>query len=226
MQCLTCKESARCQNCFGPLAVKNKNTSPECKWCNKTVVNWFCKYCKSTKYVTSVPGQVKIVEELGKSFPGVKILTSGGKSILRKVSDEKVIVVATPGAEPLSKNGYQASVVLDAFLTLARPTLSCEEEALRKWLHVCSLTKSRKLGGVVYLTLYSSNRILQSLLKNKSDWFNKRVLDERESTLIKPKNTNLVISGQIEEINVIINDFQKRENISIIGPRKIGRAHV
>ena len=219
LQCLSCKESARCQNCFGPLAVKNKNTSPECKWCNKTVVNWFCKYCKSTKYVTSVPGQVKIVEELGKSFPGVKILTSGGKSILRKVSDEKVIVVATPGAEPLSKNGYQASVVLDAFLTLARPTLSCEEEALRKWLHVCSLTKSRKLGGVVFLTLYSSNRVLQSLLKNKSDWFNKRVLDERESTLIKPKNSNLVISGQISEINEIIDDLQKREDISIIGPR-------
>ncbi len=75
LQCSSCRESARCNGCSGPLLTKQKNSAPECKWCGKVASSWRCRYCNTREFRISVVGQTKTVEELGKSFPGVNILT-------------------------------------------------------------------------------------------------------------------------------------------------------
>ncbi len=87
LQCTSCRESARCNGCSGPLLTKQKNSAPECKWCGKVASSWRCRYCNTREFRISVVGQTKTVEELGKSFPGVNILTSGGTTILRNVEE-------------------------------------------------------------------------------------------------------------------------------------------
>ena len=50
------------------------------------------------------------------------------------------MVIATPGAEPISPGGY-AAVVLDASAILGRPELWAPEEAMRRWFNVLSLVR-------------------------------------------------------------------------------------
>ena len=218
LQCLECRESLKCKNCSGPLHKFNKDSALECKWCVKIETFWQCPYCRSTKYITSVSGQKKIVEEIGKAFPGVKIITSGGKNILRKVSNENAIVVATPGAEPICEGKYSSLVIIDSFLYLSRAGLSSNEDIYRKWINAISLVKDEKNGGKFYVNLDASNKILQSLIKKLSDWYLNFELKVREQTKLYPINDTYVLNGSINEINEINSELTKIEDLTILGP--------
>ena len=219
IQCSSCRESARCTSCSGPLLTKQKSSAPECKWCGKIASSWRCRFCNSRDFRTSVVGQTKTVEELGKSFPGVGIITSGGKSILREIEQQNAIVVATPGAEPKTKNGYSAAILLDAYLLLGVPTLAAAEEALRKWLKVISLVKSESNKGQIFVTSESNNRVVQALVKHDPNWLieNERML--REETKLHPYLTTISLKGDLTEINQLLERFKTDSSLAVIGPR-------
>ena len=218
LQCLECRESLRCNKCSGPIFKSNKNDALQCKWCSKTVTFWQCQYCKSTKYVTTVSGQKKIVEEIGKSFPGVKIITSGGQNILRKIKNERCIVVATPGAEPVPEIPYSALIVIDAYLFLAKAGLSSNEDTYRKWINAISLVSKKSDGGKVFINLDTNNRIIQSFIKKTSDWYLDYEYRIRKETNLYPVKDTYVVTGQINEINEINTELDKIEGLLTLGP--------
>ncbi len=218
LQCLECRESLKCKNCSGPLHKTNKDSALECKWCVKVETFWQCPYCRSTKYLTSVSGQKKIVEEIGKAFPGVKIITSGGKNILRKVNNENAIVVATPGAEPVCEDKYSSLVIIDSFLYLSRAGLSTNEDNYRKWINAISLVKNEKNGGKFFINLEGTNKILQSLIKKLSDWYLSSELEIREQTNLYPISDTYVLNGLINEINEINTEISKIQGLTLLGP--------
>ena len=218
LQCLDCRESLRCSKCFGPLFKGDKNESLQCKWCAKSVTFWQCQYCKSTKHTTTVSGQKKIVEEIGKSFPGVKIVTSGGKNILRKIKNEKCIVVATPGAEPLSDDPYSTLIVIDAFLYLAKGGLSSNEDTYRKWINAISLVDKKSNNGKVFINLDTSNRIIQSFIKRSSDWYLEQEFEIRKELKMYPINDTYVITGMLHEINEINSELSGIGEFMALGP--------
>jgi primosomal protein N' (replication factor Y) len=219
LQCSSCRESARCNGCSGPLLTKQKNSAPECKWCGKVASSWRCRYCNTREFRISVVGQTKTVEELGKSFPGVNIMTSGGTTILRVVEESNSIIVATPGAEPKTPNGYSAAILLDAYLLLGVPSLAASEEALRKWLHLFTLLKPESEGGKVFITSESTNRVVQALIKHDPNWLinNEQVL--RAETKLHPSVTTISLKGDLKEINQLLETFNNDVSISVMGPR-------
>jgi primosomal protein N' (replication factor Y) len=219
LQCLNCRESVRCNSCSGPLSIKGKDGVPECKWCGKVATKWRCPYCHESKFRISVVGQTKTVEELGKSFPGVKIITSGGKTIIRNIDEKNSIVVATPGAEPRVLGGYAAAVLLDAYLLLGVPSLSCNEEALRKWLNVVSLVKPESSQGVVFITGHSNNRVVQSLLKKDPLWLLDHELVLRNQTKLHPSLTTISLTGDLKELTQLNEIFKKDTDFNVLGPR-------
>lgn len=219
LQCSKCRESARCTECSGPLLTKQKNGSPECKWCGKMASNWKCRFCNSRDFRITVIGQTKTVEELGKTFPGIKIVTSGGSNILREIDLENCIVVATPGAEPVTKNGYSAAVLLDAYLLLGVPSLAASEECLRKWMRVITLVRSESQNGKVYITSDSSNRIVQALIKRDPNWLIDNERELREQTKLHPSLTTISLKGDLVEINQLLEKFKNETHLSILGPR-------
>ena len=219
LQCSNCKESARCVDCNGPLILKQKNSAPECKWCARIASKWKCKFCESKDFRITVIGQTKTVEELGKSFPGVKILTSGGSSILRQVDTDNSIIVATPGAEPKEINGYSAAVLLDAYLLLGVPSLAATEECLRKWINLFSLVKPQSEGGKVYITSDSTNRVVQSLIKRDPNWLIDSERKLRHDTKLHPSLQTISLKGDLVEISQLNELFKSDEQISILGPR-------
>jgi primosomal protein N' (replication factor Y) len=219
LQCSSCRESARCNGCSGPLLTKQKNSAPECKWCGKVASSWRCRYCNTREFRISVVGQTKTVEELGKSFPGVNILTSGGTTILRNVEENNSIVVATPGAEPKTPNGYSAAILLDAYLLLGVPSLAASEEAIRKWLHLFTLLKPESAGGKVFITSESTNRVVQALIKHDPNWLINNEQELRAETKLHPSVTTISLKGDLTEINQLLETFSKDDSISVMGPR-------
>lgn len=219
LQCSKCRESARCTECAGPLLTKQKNASPECKWCGKIASVWKCRFCNSRDFRITVIGQTKTVEELGKSFPGVHIVTSGGANILRQIDNEKSIIVATPGAEPIAKHGYSAAVLLDAYLLLGVPSLAASEEGLRKWMHVLTLVKPESEKGKVFITSDSSNRIVQSLIKRDPNWLVDNERELRKETKLHPSITTISLKGDLNEITQLQEIFKADKELSILGPR-------
>jgi primosomal protein N' (replication factor Y) len=166
-----------------------------------------------------VVGQTKTVEELGKSFPGVEIVTSGGKSILREIDQQNAIVVATPGAEPKTKSGYSAAILLDAYLLLGVPSLAAAEEALRKWLKVLSLVRSESNKGQIFITSESNNRVVQALIKHDPNWLIENERKLREETKLHPYLTTISLKGDLTEINQLLEKFKNDASLSVIGPR-------
>jgi primosomal protein N' (replication factor Y) len=219
LQCSSCRESARCNGCSGPLLTKQKNSAPECKWCGKVASSWRCRYCNTREFRISVVGQTKTVEELGKSFPGVNILTSGGATILRNVEESNSIIVATPGAEPKTPNGYSAAILLDAYLLLGVPSLAASEEALRKWLHLFTLLKPESDGGKVFITSESTNRVVQALIKHDPNWLIDNEQELRTETKLHPSVTTISLKGDLKEINQLLETFNNDVSISVMGPR-------
>ena len=219
LQCSSCRESARCNGCSGPLLTKQKNSAPECKWCGKVASSWRCRYCNTREFRISVVGQTKTVEELGKSFPGVNILTSGGTTILRNVEENNSIIVATPGAEPKTPNGYSAAILLDAYLLLGVPSLAASEEAIRKWLHLFTLLKPESAGGKVFITSESTNRVVQALVKHDPNWLINNEQELRTETKLHPSVTTISLKGDLKEINQLLETFNKDASISVMGPR-------
>jgi primosomal protein N' (replication factor Y) len=219
LQCSSCRESARCNGCSGPLLTKQKNSAPECKWCGKVASSWRCRYCNTREFRISVVGQTKTVEELGKSFPGVNILTSGGATILRNVEESNSIIVATPGAEPKTPNGYSSAILLDAYLLLGVPSLAASEEALRKWLHLFTLLKPESDGGKVFITSESTNRVVQALIKHDPNWLINNEQELRTETKLHPSVTTISLKGDLIEINQLLETFNDDASISVMGPR-------
>jgi primosomal protein N' (replication factor Y) len=149
----------------------------------------------------------------------VNILTSGGATILRNVEESNSIIVATPGAEPKTPNGYSAAILLDAYLLLGVPSLAASEEALRKWLHLLSLLKSESDGGKVFITSESTNRIVQALIKHNPNWLINNEQELRAETKLHPSVTTISLKGDLKEINQLLETFNSDSSISVMGPR-------
>jgi len=142
LQCGTCRASARCPKCAGPLGRTSQQTAPSCRWCASVAVDWQCAECGGTSLRAGVVGAGRTAEELGRAFPGVAVRTSGGDHVLAQVPNKPLLVVATPGAEPVAEGGYGAALLLDGWALLGRAELRAGEEALRRWLGAAALVCS------------------------------------------------------------------------------------
>ena len=86
-----------------------------------------CPECGGFRLRSSVVGARRTAEELGRAFPEVVVRTSGGAEVLDRVPDTPALVIATPGAEPVTERGYAAALLLDAWALLDRPRLDAGE---------------------------------------------------------------------------------------------------
>lgn len=148
--CRSCEEVAHCHICRGPIR-KNSENSFSCRWCNALSVQLVCQ-CKSTDFRFGRPGSSRTASELGKSFPGSKVVEATGEKIISRVSGKNTLVVATPGAEPLASKGYAAVIILDASIALSKQTLRSRETAVRIWSNAISLLSDEGRGVLAGIT--------------------------------------------------------------------------
>lgn len=139
MRCVDCGESARCRVCGGPLHQKRHGGILSCNWCGAPEAAWRCKNCQSTRIRPAGAGANRTAEELGRAFPGVRIVVADGERSIQAIGAAPAIVVATRGAEPIAAGGYRAVLLLDGDRMVARESLRVGEDCLRWWSDAAAL---------------------------------------------------------------------------------------
>lgn len=139
LACADCGQMARCLRCEGPLAQKSARAVPACAWCGALAVDWHCDNCEGTRLRFVGTGATRTAEDLGRAFPGVRIILADGERPILAVGPEPALVIATRGAEPVAAGGYRAVLLLDGERMVARESLRVGEDCLRWWSNAAAL---------------------------------------------------------------------------------------
>ena len=219
--CDNCRQMVRCFKCNGPVGMKvspNAGRQLVCSWCATLILGWKCPNCHSTRLRAPAAGSARTAEELGRAFPGHRIISSSGNRIIESVDENPSIVVATPGAEPVAEFGYSAAVLLDGDRMLSRPDLRAGEETLRRWLNAVSLVRQAADGGTVCVVGENSDRAVQSLVQLDPAKFAVREFRDRVEAGFPPAKKMVRIQGS----NEAVSDFAKHLPVSgetvMLGP--------
>ncbi len=148
LACGECRQSARCGRCQGPLSQKAARSTPACSWCGALAVDWACDNCAGTRMRFVGAGAGRTAEELGRAFPGVKVIVADGERPVTRIGSGPALVVATRGAEPIAAGGYRAILLLDGERMAARESLRVGEDCLRWWSNAVALAAQ---GAPTYL---------------------------------------------------------------------------
>lgn len=133
LRCGECGAATRCRHCAGPLQLQHANAAPSCLWCGRQERSFRCTECGSSRLSRVGSGTSRTAEELGRAFPGVRVVVADGERRVLEVDDRPGLVVATRGAEPVAAGGYRAVLLLDGERMIARETLRIAEDCLRWW---------------------------------------------------------------------------------------------
>jgi primosomal protein N' (replication factor Y) len=139
LRCADCGTAARCRRCGGPLRQRRSGAPPSCTWCGAIETGWRCPNCSGSKLRTAGAGARRTAEELGRAFPGTRIVVSDGDRPLVELDDRPALVIATRGAEPVAAGGYRAVLLLDGERMVARESLRVGEDVLRWWSDAAAL---------------------------------------------------------------------------------------
>lgn len=137
--CAQCRHPARCAHCAGPLQARRPGAVPECAWCGRAARGWACPECSSTTVRMASAGTERTADELGRAFPGTRIIVADGEHPVLTVDARPALVVATRGAEPIADRGYRAVVLLDGDRMLLADDLRIGESCLRWWSNAAAL---------------------------------------------------------------------------------------
>lgn len=149
LACTECAQSARCRRCEGPLQQASAKAIPACAWCGAIAVDWRCDNCNGTRMrLVGVAGASRTAEDLGRAFPGVRVIVADGERPILRVGPQPALVIATRGAEPIAEGGYRAVLLLDGERMAARESLRVAEDCLRWWSNAIALAAP---GAASYL---------------------------------------------------------------------------
>ncbi|MFB7842474.1 primosomal protein N' [Microbacterium sp. NPDC056052] len=137
--CASCRAPARCTSCGGPLGAAHRGATPVCAWCGRGARLWACGSCGGETVRLAASGSERTAEELGRAFPGIRVIVADGNHPIERIDAKPALVVATRGAEPLAEGGYRAVVLLDGSRMLQAPELRIGESCLRWWSNAAAL---------------------------------------------------------------------------------------
>jgi primosomal protein N' (replication factor Y) len=138
------------------------------------------------------------VEEIGKAFPGRRVVLSTTDSGADTEIDEKCIVISTYSTLVQAKIGYAGIVLLEGEEMLARQFIRAEEELFNLWLNVLSLARP---GAEIFLSLPSSNPISQAIIAGKPTKFMQYLNKDRLETNLPPYVRIIQIEGEIRALS-------------------------
>ncbi len=216
--CARCRERARCAACGGPLALASVGAAPRCGWCGTADERWRCSRCGHSGIRALVTGAGRTAEELGRAFPGVPLITSGGAAMILAVPGSPALVVATPGAEPRTVGGYAAALLLDGWMLLGRPSLRAAEETLRRWMNAAALVRTGPAGGRVVVVADSAIPAVQALIRWDPVTHSERELDERAELRFPPAVRIASVSGPRDAVEAMLADTELPPGAELLGP--------
>lgn len=223
MSCGNCRAPARCRQCNGPLGLPagraDRPSVVTCQWCGRPETNFRCHECGSQKLRAVVLGSERTAEELGRAFPGVQVITSGGSRVLDEVPEQAALVVATPGAEPqVADGGYGAAVLLDTWALLGRADLRAGEDTLRRWAHVAALVQPHAQGGEVVVAADAGLAPVQALIRWDMVGAARTELLQRREVRFPPTVHMAVVDGPLHTADAFLDGLRLPRGAEVLGP--------
>jgi len=221
LACADCRQSARCQVCEGPLGQKTSRSVPACGWCGAIAAHWKCSNCESEKLRVIGSGATRTAEDLGRAFPGVRIIIADGERQILHVGPEPALVIATRGAEPLAAGGYRAVLLLDGESLVARESLRVGEDCLRTWSNAAALAAHRApvmlvgVGGALATALATWRQ---------ADYARSELADRRQLRF-PPAVRVATVSGSLQAVADAVAAVPG-EPTDLLGPVEIGEGLV
>ncbi|MFM1984454.1 MAG: hypothetical protein RL723_889 [Actinomycetota bacterium] len=213
--CSSCNRRAMCKSCNGPIWIDSRNMA-RCRWCNSVNLDHRCQDCGSIKMRLGVAGAARTAAEFGKAFPGSRIIESTGESPILHAPPNS-LVIATPGAEPITRGGYSAVVILDAQKALAKDSLRATEDAIRTWCNAIALMNSA--GSAVLVGLSGTLATKVSLWA--VDEISTHELESRIELRFPPAIRLASIGAERNLIQDVIQDLGNIDGVEILGPISI-----
>ena len=219
LACGKCRTIARCRHCTGPMSLPDRDTTGAvCRWCGRAESALRCVRCGSDAVRAVVVGARRTAEELGRAFPGVTVITSGGDAVMTEVPPAPALVVATPGAEPRVPGGYGAALLLDGWALLGRQDLRAAEDALRRWMAAATLVRDRDDGGVVAVVAESAIPTVQALIRWDPVAHAESELDARAEVGLPPAVHLAAVDGTPVAVTALLEVAVLPDGADVLGP--------
>jgi primosomal protein N' (replication factor Y) len=166
-------------------------------------------------------GERRTAEELGRAFPGTRVVSSGGEHVVAEVGGEPALVVATPGAEPWCPSGYAAVVLLDGWRLIERPSLDAAPEALRRWSTAAAMARAGG-GGPTQVVLcgvpaHGSVPAVEALVRWAPAWLAGRELEERAELGLPPVRRHATLSGPSAAVHEAVSALTEEDTVEVVG---------
>ncbi|MGA9101502.1 hypothetical protein [Aeromicrobium sp.] len=155
---------------------------------------------------------MRTAEEYAKAFPEHVVVTSGGESILETIESGKVIVLATPGAEPRAAGGYALVVLMDTWLMLSRDDVRVVEESHRRWFNALALARETAPAVAV-----GDAVTLQALVRADPIGLASRELATRAETHLPPVGRLGTVDGPADVVEPLAGRTWT-PNTEVLGP--------
>lgn len=218
LACGRCRTIARCRQCTGPLSLPERGGAAVCRWCGRVDPALRCGRCGSDSVRAVVIGARRTAEELGRAFPGTPVITSAGDTIVDRTDDGPALVIATPGAEPRTPNGYGAGLLLDSWALLGRQDLRAAEDTLRRWMAAAALVRHRDAGGVVTVVAESSIPTVQALIRWDPVGHADAELGTRAEVGLPPAVHIATVDGDVESVTALLEQARLPDGAEPLGP--------
>lgn len=221
LSCQRCRTAVRCPHCQGPVRAERLGDGHRrlsCRLCGRTLTDWSCPVCGGRELRAPVVGSGRTAEELGRAFPGTRLVDSSGDHVVHETGASPALVVCTPGAEPHPEQGYAAAVLLDAVIMLGRVDLRAAEESLRRWLAAVALVRPGEEGGTVCLVGPPQDRTVQALVRLDPAGFAALELEDRTQAGFPPAVTMLVAEGAADAVSSLRSAARWPEGAQELGP--------
>ncbi|WP_447647721.1 primosomal protein N' family DNA-binding protein [Microbacterium forte] len=214
--CAECRAPARCAHCGGPLGAKHRGAVPVCAWCGRGARAWACPTCASTKLRLASSGSERTADELGKAFPGIRVIVADSAHPVERVADKPALVVTTRGAEPLAEGGYRAVVLLDGPRMLQAPDLRIGESCLRWWSNAAALAAP---GAPIHL-VGVDGAIARALATWSQSAYARTELSERAPLHMPPAARVALVEGSTASVARALASLQELAlpSDAVLGP--------
>lgn len=215
LSCDNCRDSAVCTQCGGALLQTQRSSSPVCNLCGHIETDWSCARCSKSTLRAVAIGSTRTAEEFGRAFPGTPVRNSSSDHILRQISNQPAIVVATPGAAPIADDGYAALILLDGSGMLNRQDLDAVQDTYGKWTEFMSLVKP---DGQVVVVAESEHPAVQALIRHDPAGLAKREYESRQQVSLPPAVKLAALTGAQTDIDELVSLCQLPEQTQTRGP--------
>ncbi len=217
LSCAHCGQAARCARCSGPLGQRRAGATPSCGWCGALATEWSCTRCEHTKLRMVTPGSGRTAEELGRAFPGTRVILADGDHPVLRVGSAPALVVATRGAEPIAEGGYQAVLLLDGERMLARETLHVAEDCLRWWISASVLAAP----GAPTVLVGVSGDLARDFATDRLVDFAREELADRRQLRFPPAVRLASVTGAESAVRGVLEAVDPDLLIDVLGPVEV-----